>query len=101
MYSAIRASAFRLIEKSRIFVDVLSGFDDPHGDDLSRLEARVHHLEAEVKTLRSVLGKPGVTSVSERRGVIAAAAVDVCAITARIDEPQSVWRAQGQHQGSL
>jgi hypothetical protein len=59
MYAAIRTSASRLIEKSRFFLDLLSALDDPHGDYLFGLEARVHHLEAEVKTLRSLLGKPG------------------------------------------
>jgi hypothetical protein len=59
VYTAIRTSASRLIEKSRILLDFLSALDDPYGDYLFTLEARVHHLEAEVRTLRSLLGKPG------------------------------------------
>ena len=59
MYTAIRTSASRLIEKSRIFLDLLSALDDAHGDYLFGLEARVHLLEAEVRTLRSLPGKPG------------------------------------------
>jgi hypothetical protein len=59
MYTAIQTLASGLIEKSRVFLDLLSTLDDPHGDYLFGLEARVYHLEAEVKTLRSLLGKPG------------------------------------------
>jgi hypothetical protein len=66
MYTAIRTSASRLIEKSRIFLDVLSALDDPYGDYRFGLEARVQYLEAEVRTLRSLMGKPA-GDVGERQ----------------------------------
>ncbi|CAN7664731.1 hypothetical protein [Pararhizobium sp. LjRoot238] len=58
MFTTIRRSTSKFFENSWIFLDVV--LDDPQGDDLFRLEARVHHLEAEVKTLRSLLDKSGV-----------------------------------------
>ena len=57
MYTAIRTLAARLIEKSRVFLDLLSTLDDPYGDYRFALGARVHHLGAEVRTLWSLLGK--------------------------------------------
>jgi hypothetical protein len=57
MYTAIRTLAARLIEKSRVFLDLLSTLDDPYGDYRFALGARVHHLEAEVRTLWSLLAK--------------------------------------------
>jgi hypothetical protein len=57
MYTAIRILASRLIEKSKAFLDLLSTLDDPYGDYRFALGARVHHLEAEVRTLWSLLGK--------------------------------------------
>ena len=59
MYTAIRTLASRLIEKSRAFLDLLSTLDDPYGDYRFALGARVDHLEAEVRALRSLLGNPG------------------------------------------
>ena len=57
MYTAIRTLASRLNEKSRAILDLLSTLDDPYGDYRFALGARVHHLEAEVRTLWSLLGK--------------------------------------------
>ena len=57
MYTAIQTLTSGLIEKSRAFLDLLSTLDDPYGDDRFALAARVHHLEAEVKTLWSLRGK--------------------------------------------
>jgi hypothetical protein len=51
MYTAIRTLAARLIERSRVFLDLLSTLDDPYGDYRFALGARVHHLGAEVRTL--------------------------------------------------
>jgi hypothetical protein len=62
MYAAIRRLAARLIEKSRVLLDLLSTLDDPYGDYRFALGTRVHHLEAEVRTLWSLLGNPGETS---------------------------------------
>ena len=62
MYTAIQTLASRLIEKSRAFLDLLSTLDDPYGDYRFALGARVDHLEAEVRTLWSLLGNPGQTS---------------------------------------
>ena len=59
MYTAIRTLAPRLIEKLRVFLDLLSTLDDPYGDYRFALGARVHHLEAEVRALRSLPAKPG------------------------------------------
>lgn len=58
MYIAIRTLASRLVDNLRFFLDFLSGFDDFHVESPFRLEDRVNHLEAEVKMLRSLLGKP-------------------------------------------
>jgi len=53
MYTATRALAFRLIEKSQAFLDLLSTLDDPYGDYRFALGTRVDHLKAEVRELRS------------------------------------------------
>jgi hypothetical protein len=66
MYATIRASVSKLIENLRTFLNFLSGLDDPRGHYLFGLEARVQHLEAEVNTLRSLLGKTR-GSVRERQ----------------------------------
>ena len=57
MYPAIRTLASGLIEKSQVFLDLLSTLDDPYGDYRFALGARVHHLEAEVRTLWITAGK--------------------------------------------
>jgi hypothetical protein len=63
MYTAICTLASGLIEKSRVFLDLLSTLDDPYGDYRFALGARVHQLDAEVRrTLWSLLGNPGETS---------------------------------------
>ena len=57
MYPAIRTLASGLIEKSRVFLDLLSTLDDPYGDYRFALGTRVHHLEAEVRTLWITAGE--------------------------------------------
>lgn len=57
MYATIRTLVSRLSEKSRGFLDLLSTLDDPFGDYRFALGARVDHLEAEVRGLRSALRK--------------------------------------------
>jgi hypothetical protein len=57
MHIAIRTLASGLIEKSRDLLDLLSTLDDPYGDHRFALGTRVHHLEAEVRTLWITAGK--------------------------------------------
>ncbi|MCK1290907.1 hypothetical protein [Bradyrhizobium sp. 30] len=56
-YTLFRTLASWLTEKSRTFLDLLSTLDDPYGDYRFALGAHVDHLEAELRALRSQLGK--------------------------------------------
>jgi hypothetical protein len=56
----------RLLEKWRLFTDVLAGIDDPHGEYLRALENRIRRLEGEVEDVRKHLLTE--TRVSVRSG---------------------------------
>lgn len=47
MLRTIRTLTAKLIDKSRTVLEALAGLDDPRGDYLLSLEARIRHIEAQ------------------------------------------------------
>ncbi|HEX7855428.1 MAG TPA: hypothetical protein VF503_17230 [Sphingobium sp.] len=47
MLRPLRTLTAKLIDKSRTFLEALAGLDDPRGDYLLSLEARIRHIEAQ------------------------------------------------------
>src|SRR5215207_6246175 len=47
------------LQKMRLYSEALSGLDDPRGEHLLNLEARVRRLESEMETSRNLAFRPG------------------------------------------
>ncbi|TCQ99126.1 hypothetical protein EDF70_110113 [Neorhizobium sp. JUb45] len=53
MYATFRASTSKFFEKSRLFLDIISGMDDPQGDYMFAVDRRLRALESEVQRLQA------------------------------------------------
>ena len=47
------------LQTMRLYSEALSGLDDPRGEHLLNLEARVRRLESELETSRNLAFRPG------------------------------------------